>query len=133
MKAPPKRLPRVYFPGDIPAHGECELPPEQSHHVGRVLRLTEGDALTAFDGRGNEYDATIARVTKTAITLRMGNPRSVDRESPLRVLLAQGISSGERMDYTVQKAVELGVAAIQPIATERSVVRLNSERAGLAK
>jgi 16S rRNA (uracil1498-N3)-methyltransferase len=126
---PTKRLPRVYFPGEIPAHGECDLPVEQSHHIGRVLRLTQGDALVAFDGRGNEYEATIERVTKSAVTLRMGEPRTVERESPLHVILAQGISSGERMDYTVQKAVELGVRAIQPLTTERTVVRLDADRA----
>jgi 16S rRNA (uracil1498-N3)-methyltransferase len=124
-----KRLPRVYFPGEVAAHGVCDLPPEQSHHVARVLRLTAGDAVVAFDGRGNEYDAVIERVSKSAVTLRMGDAKPMDRESPLQVTLAQGISSGERMDYTVQKAVELGVYAIQPVVTERSVVRLGSERA----
>jgi 16S rRNA (uracil1498-N3)-methyltransferase len=66
---------------------------------------------------------------KKGVTLRVGEPSLVDREAPLPVTLAQGISSGERMDYTVQKAVELGVDAIQPLAVERSVVRLNAERA----
>ena len=74
MKTPTKRLPRVYFPGEIPAHGECDLPPEQSHHVGRVLRLNEGDALLVFDGRGNEYEATIARITKSSVIVRTGEP-----------------------------------------------------------
>jgi 16S rRNA (uracil1498-N3)-methyltransferase len=124
-----KRLPRVYFPGEVPTHGVCELPPEQSHHIGRVLRLAAGDGLILFDGRGNEYDATIERLGKTNVTLTTSEARQVDRESPLEVTLAQGISAGERMDYTVQKAVELGVKAIQPLTTERSVVRLDAERA----
>jgi 16S rRNA (uracil1498-N3)-methyltransferase len=124
-----KRLPRVYFPGEVAAHGLCDLPPGESHHVAHVLRLTPGDALVAFDGRGNEYDAVIDRLSKSAVTLRMGDAKAVDRESSLQVTLAQGISSGERMDYTVQKAVELGVYAIQPVVTERSVVRLDRERA----
>ena len=124
-----KRVPRVYFSGEVAAHGLCDLPPDESHHVAHVLRLTAGDALVAFDGRGNEYDAVIERVSKSAVTLRMGDPKPVDRESPLQVTLVQGISSGERMDYTVQKAVELGVYAIQPVITERSVVRLDSARA----
>ena len=104
-------------------------PPEQAHHVAHVLRLAAGDAVVVFDGRGFEYSATIERISKSGVTLKVGEARAVDRESPLAVTLAQGISSGERMDYTVQKAVELGVAAIQPLATERSVVRLDPARA----
>jgi 16S rRNA (uracil1498-N3)-methyltransferase len=121
--------PRLYLPIEVPAHGVCELPPEQSHHAVHVLRLAAGDAVIAFDGRGNQYAATIERVSKSRVTLTLGEPQAVDRESPLDVTLAQGISSGERMDYTIQKAVELGVGAIQPLATERSVVRLGAERA----
>ena len=124
-----KRVPRVYFPGEVTAHGLSDLSPEQSHHVAHVLRLARGDAVVAFDGRGSEYDAVIERLSKSAVTLRMGDAKAVDRESPLQVTLAQGVSTGERMDYTVQKAVELGVYAIQPVVTERSVVRLDSERA----
>jgi 16S rRNA (uracil1498-N3)-methyltransferase len=93
------------------------------------LRLDAGDALTVFDGEGREYAAVIERLGKHGVSLRLGEPLAVDRESPVAVTLAQGISSGERMDYTVQKAVELGVAAVQPIAAERSVVRLSAERA----
>ena len=119
---------RLYIPDDIPAHGIFDAPPGPAHHVAHVLRLAAGDALTVFDGQGREYPATIERIAKSAVTLRVGEPSGVDRESPLAVTLAQGISSGERMDYTIQKAVELGVHAIQPLAVERSVVRLNAER-----
>ena len=129
MMSRAKSPPRVYLPGDIPAHGVCLVPPEQSHHLAHVLRLAPGAAVIAFDGAGLEYAATIQGVSKSGITLTLGEPRPVDRESPLEVTLAQGISAGERMDYTVQKAVELGVRAIQPLAAERSVVRLNRERA----
>jgi 16S rRNA (uracil1498-N3)-methyltransferase len=97
--------------------------------MARVLRLAAGDELIVFDGEGLEYDARIERIAKSGTTVRVESPRAVHRESPLVVTLAQGISSGERMDYTIQKAVELGVAAIQPLATERSVVRLSPERA----
>ena len=124
-----KSLTRVYVPEAIPAHGIFEAPPEQAHHLAHVLRLTAGDVLVVFDGRGLEYPAVIERIGKSRVTLRVSEPNEVDRESPLAVTLAQGISSGERMDYTVQKAVELGVHAIQPLATERSVVRLSAERA----
>jgi 16S rRNA (uracil1498-N3)-methyltransferase len=124
-----KSLTRLYFPGEIPAHGLFDAPADQAHHVAHVLRLAAGDALTVFDGRGQEYPAVIERIAKSAVTLRVSAARTVDRESPLEVTLAQGISSGERMDYTVQKAVELGIGAIQPLAVERSVVRLSAERA----
>lgn len=124
-----KSLTRIYFPGEVSAHGECVLAPDQAHHVVRVLRLETGDAVVLFDGRGVERDAVIARVAKSSVTLHVGGPRAVDRESPLAVVLAQGMSSGERMDYTVQKAVELGAACIQPLVTSRSVVRLDAARA----
>ena len=120
---------RLYIPGEIPAHGIFDAPAEQAHHVAHVLRLAAGDALVVFDGQGLEYPAVIERIAKSSVTLRAGEGRVVDRESPLIVDLAQGISSGERMDYTIQKAVELGVRSIQPLSTERSVVRLSPERA----
>ena len=94
-----------------------------------MLRLKQGDALTLFDGRGNEYAAVIAQVARNGVTLDVTQARSVDRESPLAITLAQGISSAERMDYTVQKAVELGVTVIQPLQTSRGVVRLDRVRA----
>ena len=124
-----KSLTRVHVAEPIPPHGIFDAPPDAAHHLAHVLRLAEGDVLVVFDGRGLEYPAVVERIGKSGVTLRVSNPSPVDRESPLAVTLAQGISSGERMDYTVQKAVELGVYAIQPLATERSVVRLNAERA----
>ena len=120
---------RLFFPGDIPEHGVFDLPADQAHHVVHVLRLTAGEVVTVFDGRGTEHAATLERVARSGISVRVGEARRVSRESPLAVTLAQGISSGERMDYTIQKAVELGVCEIQPIACERSVVRLAPERA----
>jgi len=122
-------LTRIYFPSEIPVHGECMLPPDQAHHVARVLRLAVGEAVTLFDGEGAEYSAVIVRIAKPGVTLNVGERRAVDRESPLQVVLAQAISSGERMDYTVQKTVELGVARIQPLGSGRSVVRLDGSRA----
>lgn len=102
---------------------------DAAHYLTRVLRVQPGDAVTLFDGRGGEYPATVAAVAKHAVQLNVADRVAVDRESPLAVQVAQGISSGERMDYTVQKAVELGVRRIQPLATERSVVHLDRERA----
>ncbi len=120
---------RLYFPGKIADHGECHVAAAQAHHVIHVLRLQAGAPLTLFDGRGSEYPALIKRIDKSGLTLTVNSPCEISRESPLKVVLAQGVSSGERMDYTVQKCVELGVTAIQPLITQRSVVRLNGERA----
>lgn len=124
-----KSLTRIYFPGEIPAHGVCALAPDQAHRVARVLRLAVGAEVVLFDGCGSEQSAVITQIAKAKVTLQVGGSRAVDRESPLAVMLAQGISSGERMDFTIQKAVELGVAAIRPLASHRSVVRLDAARA----
>ena len=105
------------------------LPAPQSHHAIRVLRLKTGDAVVLFNGDGAEYAAVIAQAGRDRLTLDVTGRRVVDRESPIAVTLTQAVSSGERMDYTVQKAVELGVAVIQPVTTERSVARLQGERA----
>lgn len=120
---------RIHFPDEIPAHGVCDLPPAQAHHLAHVLRLAPGDAVVLFDGRGTAYDAVIAQCARGAVRVRVGERRDEDRESPLSVVLVQAVSSGERMDYTIQKAVELGVAAVQPLLSERCVVRLSGERA----
>jgi 16S rRNA (uracil1498-N3)-methyltransferase len=122
-------LTRLYFPGRIADHGECHVVAGQAHYVMHVLRLQAGASLTLFDGLGEEYSALIKRIDKTGLTLTITGQRAVSRESPLDAVLAQGISSGERMDYTVQKCVELGITAIQPLITQRSVVRLTGERA----
>jgi 16S rRNA (uracil1498-N3)-methyltransferase len=105
------------------------LPAPQSHHAVRVLRLKAGDAVVLFNGDGAEYAAVIAQAERGRLALDVTGRGAVDRESPLAVTLAQAVSSGERMDYTVQKAVELGAAVIQPLTAERSVVRLQGERA----
>jgi 16S rRNA (uracil1498-N3)-methyltransferase len=123
-----KSLSRLYFPEKMTAESECRLPAAQAHHVQRVLRLKPGEALALFNGEGEEYDAVVLHVAQAEVTVRIGRRRGIDCESRLRVVLAQGVSAGDRMDYTIQKAVELGVAAIQPIVSSRSVVRLDSER-----
>jgi 16S rRNA (uracil1498-N3)-methyltransferase len=125
----PRSATRLYVAGDIPAHHVVDATPEQAHHMVHVLRLEPGETVTVFDGRGTEYEGTIERITRSKVSVKLAAGRAVSRESPLAVTLAQGISSGERMDYTIQKAVELGVGELQPIAMERSVVRLTSERA----
>jgi len=117
--------PRVYLDAPLEQPGEVSLHDAPAHHLARVLRLREGDALTVFNGRGGEWDAQF--VGKRRVRLVAFD--AVERESPVRISLVQGVSSGDRMDYTVQKAVELGVAAIQPLLTKRGVVRLQGSRA----
>lgn len=116
--------PRVYVEGPLRAGMAVELPAAAGHHA-RVLRLREGEAVTLFDGSGGEWAGRF--LGKKAVEAVSFSP--VERESPLAVTLVQGVSSGERMDYTVQKAVELGVTAIQPLLTKKGVVRLEGDRA----
>jgi 16S rRNA (uracil1498-N3)-methyltransferase len=125
-----KNLARMYFSGELEPGRAYALAPSQAHHAARVLRLKAADAVTLFNGDGAEYPAVIERMTKGAVTVRVNGRVTADRESPLEVVLGQALSAGERMDYTVQKAVELGVAAIHPLEAGRSVVRLAAERAG---
>lgn len=105
------------------------LPAAAAHHLARVLRVAIGDHITLFDGSGAEFTATVSRIDRDGVVAKAVAGAVVDRESPLRCTLAQAVSSGERMDYTLQKAVELGVAALQPLFSERSVVQLDPPRA----
>lgn len=120
---------RIYFPDPVPDHGRCRLSPAKSHHLAQVLRLVPGDPVVLFDGQGHAHDAVVIDCARGAVSVQVGARRDEQRESPLRVTLAQALSSGERMDYTIQKAVELGVSGIQPLFSERCVVRLSGERA----
>ena len=121
--------PRFYLDQPLAPGARFDLPPGPARHAARALRLSVDDAITLFDGRGGEYTARIERIQKDTVAVSVTGFAAIERESRLRVMLAQGISSGERMDYTLQKAVELGVTAIQPIAAKRSVVKLTGERA----
>ena len=117
--------PRVYVDAALGQAAEISLEEAPAHHLARVLRLREGDALTVFNGRGGEWEAQFIGKRR----VRLGRFNAVERESPLRITLVQGVSSGERMDYTIQKAVELGVAIIQPLLTKRGIVKLEGKRA----
>jgi len=120
------RLSRVHLPGPLVCGSRRTIDGDAANHLARVLRLRAGDALTLFDGQGAEHDARIAAFGKGAVTVEVGERTGVDRESPLRLTLAQGVSRGERMDWVVQKATELGMARLVPVLTERSVVRLDA-------
>lgn len=107
---------------------ELPLPPDAGHHASRVLRLREGDSIVLFNGAGGQYSARIVRISRDGVSVLVGAFDPSERESPLHTTLAQALSAGDRMDLTIQKAVELGVAAIQPLLAERSIVRLKGER-----
>jgi 16S rRNA (uracil1498-N3)-methyltransferase len=107
------RLTRVHVDTPLASGALVTLSGSAASHVTRVLRLRSGEALTLFDGRGGEYSARIEQ-GGAAVTVAVGEHHPTERESPLAVTLAQGISRGERMDLVVQKATELGVARLQP-------------------
>ena len=119
---------RFFCPFPLPASGEIQLPEALAHHAARVLRLRDGDPVILFDGSGGEQPAVLSLRGKQCFAA-LGERREVERESPLGLVLVQALASGDKMDWIVQKAVELGVAAIVPVQAERSVLRLAGERA----
>ena len=121
-------IPRFHLAAPLVAGASIELPREAAHHATRVLRLRIGESVTLFNGSGGEYAATIASIARDGVTVVVGAHQAHDRESPLAVTLVQGIASADRMDFIIQKAVELGAAAIQPVLTSKSIVRLSKER-----
>jgi 16S rRNA (uracil1498-N3)-methyltransferase len=121
-------IPRFFCPIDLGDRPQVALPEQAAHHAAKVLRLKRGDRVTLFNGAGGEFEASIHVIAKDGVLVDLGKYQRVERESPLAVCLVQALSSGEKMDFTLQKAVELGVSRIQPIAAERSVVRLSGER-----
>lgn len=120
--------PRFFCERPLRVGATVELPPELAHHALRTLRLKLGETLVLFDGSGGEYRACIIDIGRRAI-VRIEAFDPVERESPLDVTLAQALPAGDKMDWIIQKAVELGVAQIIPLIAERSVVRLAGERA----
>ena len=119
--------PRFYCPMPLAA-GQCvTLPDAVARHAVGALRLRHGDALVLFNGDGGEYHGTLEKADKHARAL-LRDYREPARESPLALTLVQGLSTAERMDFTLQKAVELGVGAIQPVQMRRSVVHLDAAK-----
>lgn len=121
--------PRLFCPPPLAAGTETHLPAGAAHHVRRVLRLKPGDALTLFDGEGGEYRASLVRAEAGSAVARVSEHCDVERESPLGVTLVQGLAAADRMDYVVQKAVELGVTALVPVIVARSLARPEGMRA----
>ena len=122
------RIPRIFHSQSLTPASQIALNANASHHLAKVLRLGIGAPLRLFDGHGGEYLSSIIEINKREVIVTVGEHQLIDLESPLKVTLAQGISKGERMDYTLQKAVELGVQRIVPLNTERSVVNLKGDR-----
>lgn len=119
---------RFFSPEPLPSSGEFPLPEPIAHHAVRVLRLRDGDPVVLFDGRGGEISARLAVRGKSCIAL-LGERCDADRESPLEIVLVQALASADKMDWIVQKAVELGVSRVVPVRAARSVLRLSGERA----
>jgi len=120
---------RFHSSDNLSIGATVKLPDNAATHTTRVMRLGVGDNLILFNGDGHDYTCELTLVKKNEVLAKVNSSIAINNESPLNITLLQGISSGDRMDYTIQKAVELGVNHIQPIATERSVVKLNQERA----
>jgi 16S rRNA (uracil1498-N3)-methyltransferase len=123
------RLSRVFTEAPLASGANVTLSGSAANHVNRVLRLRVGETLTLFNGSGGEFAARIEAFTGSTVTVAVGEARAVERESPLVLTLAQGVSRGERMDLVMQKATELGVTRLVPVLTERSVVRLDASQA----
>ncbi|WP_234193388.1 16S rRNA (uracil(1498)-N(3))-methyltransferase [Pseudacidovorax sp. NFM-22] len=121
-------MPRIHCATPLASGQSLGLPPGAARHV-QVLRLQPGDGITLFDGRGGEFEATVERMGRSDVDVRVGTHHAVEREAPLAVHLAVSMPANDRMDWLVEKATELGVASIQPLQTAHGVLRLAGERA----
>lgn len=120
-------IPRFFSPFPLHPGATVELSPEAAHHALKVLRMGSGDTVNLFDGRGGQWSATLQAAGKILRAV-LNTFDGIDHEPPLSVTLIQALPAGDKMDWIVQKAVELGVNHIQPVITKRSVVRLSGER-----
>src|SRR5688500_16528829 len=120
---------RFYCPGEIFTDRAIELPAGAAHHASRVLRLEQGSKLILFNGNGGEFLSVIVRIGKQGVTVVPERHLDIERESQLAITLAQAVCVSEKMDWIIQKAVEMGVSCIQPLATKLSMIRLSGERA----
>ncbi|MGC1522164.1 MAG: 16S rRNA (uracil(1498)-N(3))-methyltransferase [Steroidobacteraceae bacterium] len=123
------RLTRVFVETALTPGSSVELPRETGSHLAKVLRARSGDEVILFNGDGREFSGSIEEVRGSRVAAFVGEARTVDRESPLAVTLVQCVPRGDRMDFIVQKATELGVARIVPVLSQRSVVRLDAAQA----
>lgn len=119
---------RIYCEKQLNPNTSVELSPNASHHLSRVLRMRVGDEVILFDGSGLEYHATLIQFGKKTVTAQVNVVNPAQRESPLFIELGQAVSRGDRMDYAIQKAVELGVSVITPLLTARCNVQVSEKR-----
>jgi 16S rRNA (uracil1498-N3)-methyltransferase len=122
------RLTRVYVALPLKENSEYILTGETAHYLRSVLRVRDGISLVLFNGKKGQFEAVVQWVRKGHVKIRTGKYEAVERESPLTVILGHGVCRGGRFDYVVQKATELGVARVDPLLAERTVVRLESHR-----
>ncbi|MDE9466461.1 16S rRNA (uracil(1498)-N(3))-methyltransferase [Xenorhabdus bovienii] len=122
------RIPRIYHPERLSVESEIYLSDEAANHVGRVLRMSNGQPLQLFDGSNQVFDAELIEASKKTIKVRITDSKLSDHESPLNLHLGQVMSRGEKMEFTIQKSVELGVNTITPLLSERCGVKLDAER-----
>jgi len=122
------RIPRIYTDTPLQAGAEAQLDDKAAQHIGRVLRMQPGQVLSLFNGDGQDYPALIASASKKNVTVQVEQPTANSSESALEIVLGQTLSKGDRMDYAVQKATEMGVTRIVPLSTERCDVRLKGDR-----
>lgn len=122
------RLPRIYQPEHLEIGKEVSLVDDAANHVGRVLRMETGQHLVLFNGDQYDYSGRIISSTKKQVIVQIENRTFIENESPIQLHLAQGISRGDKMDFTIQKSVELGITEITPIFTERCGVKLTGDR-----
>lgn len=121
-------MPRIHCPGPLIAGAALDLPEGAARHV-QVLRMQPGQSLTLFDGLGLEAPAEILQMGRSHVSVHIGAAAPISREAGQAIHLAVGVPAGDRMDWLVEKATEMGAASIQPLFTERSVLRLKGERA----
>jgi 16S rRNA (uracil1498-N3)-methyltransferase len=120
---------RFYVDQPLRPGSSLALPEDSAHHAVHVLRVRAGEEVVLFNGRGGEYPSRIAAIERLKVMIDVLAHAAIERESPLRVTLVQGVSAGEKMDFTIRKAVELGVAEIRPVLAAASVARPKGERA----
>ena len=122
-------FPRIHCDLRLGPGAQFALAPEAAQHVAKSQRIKTGESLTVYDGRGGEYEATLTRVERERVDVKVGAMREAERESRLAIGLVQGLPEADKMDWIIHQPAELGAAWIQPIICDRSVVRLSGERA----
>ena len=123
-----RRLTRIYTAQDLAVGNRVELEGQAGHYLTRVLRLTTDDVVTLFNGDGVDYLCQVLKINRQQVLVSVSGSKDPDNESALKITLVQAITRGERMDYTVQKAAELGVCTIQPVFSSRVEVKLDGKR-----